>query len=506
MRTLLVNPPYPFLEFPIIPMGLLYLGGVLEHNDYEVRVLDLLVSRFSKDKIRVELEGYQPDVVGVTAVTMNYHGASDILKYCKSVNPDIITVIGGPHVTFAAVETLVEAPWIDIVVRGEGEQTMLDIVGGKKLDHIDGIAFRSDGVQLTPDRALLEDLDGLPQPARHLFPLSRYHALASHASLITGRGCPFNCVFCVGSKMGGRRARFRDPKLVVDEIEQCLANGFRSVNFEDDLFTLNHRHVHAICDEIMSRGLKFQWSIFARVDTVNPEILRKLKRAGCDWLSYGVESGNQQILDKVKKKITLDKVRESVNMAHDAGVKVLASFILGLPGETKETILESMEFAQELGVHYGFHVLAPFPGTDVRENAEEFGIEILTSDWSKYDANRPVTRTAGASPQDITDALHKYYKGLRIIPDGPSDTDLDRAEMAKSQRRSPLAWALVNGDVIENLGGVNCNGDPAEDLANRIAELIPYPIEQIRENIRSWVGHGLLKYESQTDQLLWRWA
>jgi len=506
MRTLLVNPPYPFLEFPIIPMGLLYLGGVLEHNGYEVQVLDLLVSKYSKDKIRVALEEYQPDIVGVTAVTMNYHGASDILKYCKSVNPDIITVIGGPHVTFAAVETLIEAPWIDIVVRGEGEQTMLDIVGGKKLDHIDGIAFRSDGVQLTPDRALLEDLDGLPPPARHLFPLSRYHALASHASLITGRGCPFNCVFCVGSKMGGRRARFRDPKLVVDEIEQCLANGFRSVNFEDDLFTLNHRHVHAICDEIMSRGLKFQWSIFARVDTVNPEILRKLKQAGCDWLSFGVESGNQQILDKVKKKITLEKVRESVNMAHDAGVKVLASFILGLPGETKETILESMEFAQELGAHYGFHVLAPFPGTDVRENAEEFGIEILTSDWSKYDANRPVTRTAGASPQDITAALHKYYRGLRIMPDRPDETDLDRAEMAKSQRRSPLAWALVNGDVIETLGAISRNGDPAEDLANRIAELIPYPPQQIRENIRSWVGHGLLKYQEQTGQLLWRWA
>lgn len=153
MKTLLINPPYPFMEFPIIPMGLLYLGAVLEQNNYEVEVLDLLVSKYSKDKIQGKLEQYQPDIVAITAVTMNYPVASDILKYCKSVNPDVTTVIGGPHVTFAAEETLNEAPWIDILVRGEGEQTMLDIVSGKKLEQIDGIAFRADdGIRLTAER------------------------------------------------------------------------------------------------------------------------------------------------------------------------------------------------------------------------------------------------------------------------------------------------------------------------------------------------------------------
>lgn len=506
MKTLLINPPYPFQEFPIIPMGLLYLAAVLEQNDYEVDVLDLLVSRYTKDKIRHKLEQYQPDIVGVTSVTMNYHNASGILKHCKSVNPDVVTVIGGPHVTFAPVETLNEAPWIDIVVMGEGEQTLVDIVSGKKLDYVDGIAFRSDGVKVTAQRALIENLDELPLPARHLFPTSRYHALASHCSLITGRGCPFNCIFCVGSKMGGRRARFRDPKLVVDEIEQGLALGFGEVNFEDDLFTLNHKHLHAICDEIIARGLKFKWSVFARVDTVNPVVLQKLKLAGCDWLCYGIESGNQQILDIVKKKITLDKIRESVKMAKDAGVNVLASFILGLPGETKETLLQTMEFAQELDTYYGFHVLAPFPGTEVREKADEYGLEILTSDWAKYDANRPVSRTKGASPEDITDALHKYYRGLRIVPDEPEESKGDRVELAKPQRRSPLAWALLSGDVIESLGGIEHRQGPVEDLADRIAKLIPYPPQQIRENITSWVEQGLMKYDLKDGHLVWRWA
>ena len=505
MRTLLINPPYPFLEFPIIPMGLLYLASMLEHHNYEVDVLDLLVSRYNKDKIRRKLEEYQPDVVGVTAVTMNYPTASDILKYCKSVNSDITTVIGGPHVTFAASETLNEAPWTDIVVMGEGEMTLLDIVEGKDLNNIPGIAFRSEGVKVTPPRPLIENLDDLPLPARHLFPTSKYHALASHLSLITGRGCPFNCVFCVGSRMGGRRARFRDPKKVVDELEKGLELGFREVNFEDDLFTLNHKHLHAICDEIIARGLDVKWSVFARVDTVNPEVLAKLKEAGCDWLCYGIESGNQQILDNVKKKITLDKIRHSVEIAKDAGINVLASFILGLPGETKETLVETMDFARELDTYYGFHVLAPFPGTEVREKADEFGIEILTSDWGKYDANRPVSRTEGASPADIIAALHKYYRGLRVT-DNSEVGETCQAEAAKSQRRSPLAWALLSGDVIEGIGGIPLSRGPEEDLAAKVADLIPYPRDQIDENIASWVEQGLLRHESRDGQVFWRWA
>jgi len=227
-RTLLINPPYPFSEFPIIPVGLLYVAGVLVHYGKEVDVLDLLVSKYSKDKIKNKIEEFKPDVVGITCVTMNYPVASDILKYCKSVNKKIITVIGGPHVTFNAEETLREAPWIDIVVRREGDFTMLDIVNGKKPADIDGIAYRdrNGGIKLTKERALIENLDELPPPARHLFPISKYLALDAHASLLAGRGCPFNCIFCVGSKMGGRKARYRNPKLVVDEIEESLALGF----------------------------------------------------------------------------------------------------------------------------------------------------------------------------------------------------------------------------------------------------------------------------------------
>ncbi len=511
MKTLLINPPYPFVEVPIMPMGLLYLAGVLEHNGQEVQILDLLVTKYSNDKIKSKIEEYQPDIVGITCVTMNYPVASDILKYCKSVDENITTIIGGPHVTFATMETLTEAPWIDIVVKGEGELTMMDLVNGKKLDDIDGIAYRdkNDVIKITKTRRLIENLDELPLPARHLFQLSRYHALDVHASLISGRGCPFSCIFCVGSKMGGRRVRYRNPKLVVDEIEQALTvYDFNKVNFEDDLLTLNHKHLYGICDEIIARGLKFKWSAFSRVDTVNPQMLRKMKESGCTNVLYGIESGNQQILDTAKKKITLDKVKEAVKMAKEADIQVMASFIVGLPGETRETLKQSVQFAQGLGVPYGFHVLSPFPGTEVREKAAEYGIEILTNNWVKYDCNTAVTRTREAGPKEIYQTIREYNDIIkRVLNYLEEQGALDlHDESKKTRRRSPLAAALLKGDVIEHLGTMQPGGNPVEGLITKIAELMPYSHRQISDNINSWVKQGYLKYTVEDGHTTWEWG
>ncbi|MBM3155753.1 MAG: radical SAM protein [Chloroflexi bacterium] len=509
MKTLLINPPYPFSEIPIMPMGLAYIAAVLEQKGHDVEVLDLLVSRYSKEKIKHKLEQYKPDIVGLTSVTMNYPIASDIIKYCKSIDKDLITVIGGPHVTFDTVDTLTKAPWIDIIVRGEGEQTILDIVNGKKPGEIDGIAYRdkNDGIKITKERSLIQDLDELPFPAKHLFPISRYHALDVHASIITGRGCPFNCVFCVGSKMGGRRVRFRSPRLVIDEVEQALSSGFKEINFEDDSLTVNHKHLYAICDEITARGLKFNWSAFSRADTVNPEMLRRMKQTGCTWLLYGVESGNQHILDLVKKKITLDKVREGVKMAREAGISVQASFIMGLPGETKETMKQSLEFGKSLGTSYGFHVLTPFPGTEVREKSEEYGIEILTNDWLKYDCNRPITRTREASVEDVTAHLQIYFHELKQYMAALSkESDAGDGEFARTKRRRQLAAALLKEDVIESVGPVKSETKPVEGLTAKLAELVPYSQNQIKEGITDWVERGLLKYDKRDGHLFWRWS
>src|SRR4030042_990791 len=306
MRTLLINPPYPFTEWPNMPLGMSYVAAVLEKNGFEVRVLALLVSQFSEEKVQRCMAEFSPEVVGITAVTMNYPASSNILKLCKRFDENVITVIGGPHVTFCAEQTLREAPWIDIVVRGQGEYTMLDIVSGKKLPDIAGIVFRSKGdLVTTGDRPWTENLDEIPVPARHLYPLAKYRAFNTGGSLITGRGCPFNCIFCAGHRMTGRRVRLANPKLVVDEMEAVQELGFKEIYVEDDLLTMNHPHVYAICDEIANRGLEVKWNAFSRVDTIDKDLLRRMKQVGCYGLVFGVESGNQEILDTVKKKITL---------------------------------------------------------------------------------------------------------------------------------------------------------------------------------------------------------
>ena len=513
MRTLLINPPYPFTEWPNIPLGLSYIAAVLEKNGFEVKVLDLLVSQYSEEKLYRCMAEFRPEVVGVPAVTMNYPISSNMLRLCKRFDENAITVIGGPHVTFCAEQTLREAPWIDIVVRGEGEYTMLDIVSGKKLPEIEGLVFRKeDGMVITGNRPWIENLDELPFPARHLFPLSKYRAFSAGGSLITGRGCPFNCIFCLGHRMTGRRVRLRNPKLVVDEMQLVQELGFKEIHVEDDLLTLNHPHVYAICDEIVNRGLNIRWGAFSRVDTINRQLLRKMKQAGCSDLVYGVESGNQEILDRVKKKITLKKVREAVALTKEMGMTAFASFILGLPGETKDTMRRSYDFVRQLGTPYAFHVLAPFPGTEVREKAEEYGITVLTDEWSKYDANRPVTATPKAGPREVTETLRQHYSDIRRYHSYQKTQarkgKLNDAEMQEVRVRSErrFVWSLLKNDCIESLGPLEIGENLTKDLALRLAERLSLPLHQAEEQVMRLEAEGLLVPQVADTHVLWSWS
>ena len=513
MRTLLINPPYPFTEWPNMPLGLSYVAAVLEKEGFEVRVLDLLVSQYSEEKVNRCMAEFRPEVVGVTTVTMNYPASSNILKLCKRFDENAITVIGGPHVTFCAEQTLREAPWIDIVVRGQGEYTMLDIVNGKKLPDIAGIVFRSDGELVTTgDRPWTENLDEIPVPARHLYPLAKYRAFNTGGSLITGRGCPFNCIFCAGHRMTGRRVRLRNPKLVVDEMEAVQELGFKEIYVEDDLLTMNHPHVYAICDEIANRGLEVKWNAFSRVDTIDKDLLRRMKQVGCYGLVFGVESGNQEILDTVKKKITLKKVTQAVALTKETGMRAVTSFILGLPGETKTTMRQSYDFAKQLNAPYCLHVLAPFPGTEVREKADEYGITILTDDWSKYDANRAVTTTPGAGAKEVQEILHEYYSDVRRFDRAQeelerqgrlSDEDIEEKRRRRGQR---FAWSLLKNDCIENLGPLEIREGPTKDLALRLAERLSLPVDQAEEQLKDLENEGLLLPGVKDGHAVWSWS
>ena len=365
MRFLLINPYYSISETPSPPLGLAYLAAALEKAGIEVKILDFVVFPYSRSYLASELKSFSPHLVGATSVTMTFDNAIQVIKDVKSIDPEILTVMGGPHVTFCVSETMESFPELDFIVLGEGEETIVELTRTVEEQqdpgNLKGIAYR-DGSEIinTGFKQSLIDVNSLPAPARHLLPLGRYRALNMAISMTTSRGCPFKCIFCVGRKMVGAKVRYRDPVSVVDEIEYLNTLSFPQINIADDLFTANAGHCLGVCDEILKRNLQVRWTSFARVDTVSRKVLAKMQEAGCHCVSFGVETANADILKTIKKGITLKQVVDAVELCSEIGIMAQASFILGLPGETPETLEESIAFGDKLkdmGVSHGYHLL-----------------------------------------------------------------------------------------------------------------------------------------------------
>ena len=524
MKILFIQPPYPFSEFPKPSYALMSMGAVLKEQGMDVEVLDLLSTRFSQKKIEDRLARYRPDLIGITSVTMNFPAAVRILQTCKALMPGAAAVIGGPHATFMAEETLRSFPEVDIVVRGEGEETIRELAmaldRNQDLDKVKGLTFRRNGsIARTDDRPFIQDIDCLPLPDRTLFPISRYLAMRVPASVLTSRGCPTGCSFCVGYRMTGRKGRFRNPLRVVDEIDAARRLGFEEVCIDDDLFTRNRRHVTAICDEILRRGLKLKLYIFARVDTVDEPLLRKLKEAGCAMICFGLESGNQRILDLANKRATVERARRAVELSKAAGISPLGSFILGLPGETRETMEETVSFAQSLGIPHGFHLLSPFPGTRIREKASEYGIKILTDDWSLYDADHAVTETDALKAAEVEALAKNFFGNLTAEIESMKKGTLNgtytgpyREEMEK-RLEVDFAWKLLSGDLIEEEGAIPeaevplraDQPEPLEPLLRRLASAAAAPQEFVEKIVRKWVSKELILCRKDAGFHRWSW-
>ena len=450
MRFLLINPYCPISENPSPSLGLAFLAGALEGAGVETRVVDYTVFPYSKLMLESVLRDFQPNLVGVTSVTMTYNSAAQVIQDVKAVDKHILTVMGGPHVTFWAHEAMNSLAELDFVVIGEGEHTAIDLVRetekGGDWSKVKGIVYRQGSQVLsTGPREQIIDLDSLPMPARHLFPLGRYLALGMPITMTTSRGCPFQCIFCVGRKMVGAKVRYRNPEKVVDELAYLHGLNFKQINIVDDLFTASKDHCLAVCHEIQKRALEVRWTSFSRVDTISRELLIEMKKAGCYSVSFGVETGNPDILRTIKKKITIERVIDAANLCREVGMDVHFSFILGLPGETPETLRQTAAFSEKLsGIvgSCGFHLLAPFPGTEVREKSDELGINILTHDWSDYHANRAIVETPAVNKAMLDDFVSAWEK-----------TYLDQLGLIKQKRErgeatEREAWDLTKLEYI----------------------------------------------------------
>jgi anaerobic magnesium-protoporphyrin IX monomethyl ester cyclase len=473
--------------------------------------------------LRRELEDFKPDLLGANSVTMNFPQAAEIVTTAKKIDPSLLTLMGGPHVSFDVINTLKTYPEIDLLVIGEGEETISEVVdhfqGQGKWEAIQGIAFRENGnIIQTGKRALIDDLNRLPLPARHLLPMSRYQALGFPVSMITGRGCPYSCIFCQGRKMVGSQARSRKASLVVDEIEQILSYGFTRINIADDLFTSDREKVHEVCEEIRRRKLSLTWTAFSRVNTVDKETLRLMRETGCDCISFGIESGNQEMLKRVRKGITLDQARKAVALCKEAGILPHASFMVGLPGETPETLKDTAEFSKSLDIIYGFHFLAPFPGTTVREKIDQYDLEILTDDWSRYDANSAIVRTSALTPEainqfvaefdeEINQAWEKQVQGFHDKTNTP-EQDLRVA----GHYRMQLVYKMLSEDLLENCGSFpadplsSCPEKTFDSLCQRIEEATGCDRDLVHQTIQSFLDAGYVKIRQEDNRLIWYWT
>jgi len=521
MKVAIIAPPYPLEEAPAPPLGVSYVAAAFEAAGCQVRIIDYIVSRYTPEKLEAELDAFEPDIVGATSVTMNFPVAADIMRTAKGYRPSILTVMGGPHVSFDAAGTLQTYPEIDLLVLGEGERTIMELVSHianrSRWPDIKGLAFRQGGkITVTEPRELIENLDSIPLPARHLLPLSRYRALGFPVSIITSRGCPNACIFCQGRRMVGKRVRYRKVAYVMDEIEQILSYGISRINVADDLFTSNKARVREVCEQIRARGLDFKWSAFARVNTVDRETLEIMRDAGCDSISFGIESGNPEMLRRVRKGITLEQARKAVDLCKEVGIFVHASFMVGLPGESPESLRDTQEFSKSLGIAYGYHFLSPFPGTDVREKIEGYDLEILTDDWTRYDANSAIVRTSRLSPEDMEEFVavldrevtEKWERQVRDYREGRGLTE-DNVR-GGGHFRMQLTYRLLSEDLIETHGHLpvdhtSGNGSVGT-LCDRIGEATGFEPELVRDTIEDFVGAGYLKPRRAGGTLEWHWT
>jgi len=393
VKVLLIHPPTGRMISSILPeevesgrgatppLGLLYLAGELQRlGRDEAAVLDAQVHRPDDALIRKKIASFSPDVVGVTALSFTM---PDVLAVCgMAKEAGATTVLGGPHPHIYPEETAA-LEGVDYVLMGEGEKSLpalLDCIRDERTpDDVPGAVWLENGkVRRGPPPSFIENLDTLRLPARELTDVRAYTSVLARTGPVTtmmsSRGCPHRCLFCDRPHLGSK-FRARSPESVVEEIERCLGMGIREILFYDDNFAAGRERAMQIARLIISRGLKVTFDVRLRVTDLDPGLASALKRAGCDRVHLGVESGDPEILKTLRKAITVEDARAGFENARKAGMRTLAYFLVGSPGETRQTVNRSIRLAKELKPDYvHFSLLMPFPGTDLYRMGLEKGL------------------------------------------------------------------------------------------------------------------------------------
>ncbi|MDF2586963.1 MAG: Fe-S oxidoreductase [Anaerocolumna sp.] len=410
------------------PLGLGYLASAIRKKGFTVDLCDIGPERMLITDLLKKIEENQVKVVGISSFIANHGNGIRIAKHIKEKLPYIKIVMGGPQASFIPEEVL-KSGCIDVVSLFEGEVTLPEIIDAfindKPLDDITGICFIKDGEFVkTAPRTVIENIDHIDFPAWDLIKIDKY---VQPGIILTGRGCPYKCIFCAASVVSGARYRIRSTKNVVDEIEY-LHNVYNLKNFffADDTFTADENHCIDICREIRRRGLKIKWEAEARANTVNDRVVSEMAKAGCMHVQIGAESGDNNILKTIGKNITTKTIEKAVKTFLAHGISVVCSFIIGNPDDTKETISKTIEFSLKLKnlapnkyCSLKYALLTPLPGTPVYTDREKLGVKLITSNWDKFTFYDPIIETKHLTKRDLQNeyarAWTSYTAGRLVV-------------------------------------------------------------------------------------------
>ena len=413
-----------YLEYPVY---LAYAVAVLDKSGVNVEFLDGVAEDHSTQTFVDTVKKIDPRIVFIECSTPSINYDLNTAKKLKEELEDIFVVLIGPHPTYFHKEILIENEFIDAIVRGEFEYTIKDLsltlLKGGELKSVKGVSYRDKGnIRVNDDRPLIKNLDDLPFPARDKVKSDSYREAVftgkKCTTIVSSRGCPYRCVFCLWPRtMYGKQLRARSAGNVVDEVEHVVEKyGVNEIYFDDDCFTLNKKRLIKICKEIRRRGIDVNWMCQSRVDNVDEEILSNMKRAGCHYIKYGVESGSQEILNLMKKGITLEDTRNAFRLTTKMGIKTQAFFLIGLPWETEETFRETLEFAKELKSDSAqFAVVVPHPGTELYDLCKEKGWLKFDS-WEDFDCRKALIETENLLRKDVECYRVRAYKEFYFRP------------------------------------------------------------------------------------------
>ena len=427
-----------------INLGLSYIAAVLKENGHDVKIYNAdyvdsdqylnqrqIFNNYENfkdvindvknpiwEEVFSTIKDFGPDILGITMFTANYKVAKIIANFVKRINVECKIVVGGAHPTIDPEGTLANNDF-DYLVRGEGELTFLELVEGKSIEEIKGLSYKKNGRIINNfQRPFIEDLNSLPFPSRDLFINSTKNM--DYGNLITGRGCPFTCIYCASNKIWKRKVRFRSAKNVLEELIY-LKKTFNSplLYFVDDTFTLRKERAKEICKGMIEQNLELKWKCDTRVDCIDYELIDLMKKSGCIRIKIGVETGSERIIKKIKKGLTKEKIRKGVNIINKVGIPLTVYLMAGFPGETNKDIRETIEFAKEIDAdYYSLSIVAPYLGTEIYDEFIKANKKIDKEHWEYfYHQSNYMIMNNKIDPNLIDEFLslnERTNKGIRV--------------------------------------------------------------------------------------------